>query len=230
MPDLIGHGLSERPEEGYTLSWHAHLIARWIEEQRLGPVDIVGHSLGGGVAQMLLLECRDRIRRLVLAASGGLGRDVGFWLRIASLPYVVERFGQPFMGLGTALALRTLKKSLTNQEVSELIEMNKREGSARTLSRTIRDVVNLRGQTRNFMQRIHEVKSLPPIAVIWGEHDTMIPATHGELLSKALDGVSCTILPGCGHYLHQEDPAGFVRNVRKFLDAPSVPAAHLRAA
>jgi pimeloyl-ACP methyl ester carboxylesterase len=228
MPDLIGHGLSERPEDGYTLSRHTHIIARWIENQRLGLVDIVGHSLGGGVAQMLLLECRDRIRRMVLAASGGLGREVGFWLRIASLPYVVEHFGQPFMGFGTSLALRRLRKFLTKKEILALIEMNKRAGSARTLSRTVRDVVNLRGQTRNFLQRIHEVKTLPPIAVIWGEYDSMIPPTHGESLTQAVEGVSLEILPGCGHYLHQEDPTGFVRRVRNFLDAPSVPAARLR--
>jgi pimeloyl-ACP methyl ester carboxylesterase len=206
------------------------MMARWIEDRELGPVDIVGHSFGGGVAQMLLLECRERIRRLVLAASGGLGRDVGFWLRLATLPYVVEHFGQAFMGFGTALALRRLRKYLSKKEILELIEMSKREGSARTLYRTARDVINLGGQTRGFFQRIHEVDNLPPIAVIWGECDSMIPPTHGESLTEAMEGITFTTLPGCGHYLHQENPGKFAMLVREFLDAQSVPVARLRTA
>jgi pimeloyl-ACP methyl ester carboxylesterase len=30
MPDLPGHGLSERPNAGYELDWYAHVVARWL--------------------------------------------------------------------------------------------------------------------------------------------------------------------------------------------------------
>ena len=76
MPDLPGHGLSERPDVTYALDWYARITAGWLERLRLEQVDIVAHSFGGGVAQMLLLECSQRIRRLVLVASGGLGREI----------------------------------------------------------------------------------------------------------------------------------------------------------
>src|SRR5437762_7039024 len=56
VPDLPGHGRSDRPNAGYELDWYAHVIARWIEAVGLEQADIVGHSFGGGVAQMLLLE------------------------------------------------------------------------------------------------------------------------------------------------------------------------------
>src|ERR1019366_8068341 len=107
--DLPGHGLSDRPDAGYELAWYGRIVARWIEGLGLQPleqVDIVGHSLGGGIALMLLDVCRPRIRRLVLAAPGGLGKEIFFLLRLASIPGLVERFGQPFMALGTRMALR----------------------------------------------------------------------------------------------------------------------------
>ena len=106
MPDLPGHGLSERPDVAYDLPWYTRVIAAWLATVGLAEVDVVGHSLGGGIAQMLLLECRDRIRRLVLAAAGGLGREITSLLRLASIPFAVERFGQPFLSIGTRLALR----------------------------------------------------------------------------------------------------------------------------
>ena len=47
-PDLLGCGLSERPDASYALGWHAHVIARWLEILGLARVDVVGHSYGGG--------------------------------------------------------------------------------------------------------------------------------------------------------------------------------------
>ena len=76
--DLPGHGTSDRPNAGYELTWYAKIVAAWIETLGLTrdeQVDVVGHSLGGGIALMLLQVCRPRIRRLVLAAPGGLGRE-----------------------------------------------------------------------------------------------------------------------------------------------------------
>ena len=227
-PNLPGHGLSERADASYDLDWYGRVIASWIESLGFDQVDIVGHSFGGGIAQMLLLKCPDRIRRLVLVSSGGLGRDVSFWLRLATIPYVVERFGQPFMGLGTRLALLPLKELFSKAEFEEIIEMNKKDGSARTLARTVKDIIDWRGQTRGFFQRAAELERLPPIAVIWGERDSMIPISHGRTFTESFEGVRLAEIAGCGHYLHHEKPETFAEVVNEFLDASRVPEPSLR--
>ena len=170
MPDLPGHGLSGRPDASYALAWYARVVARWIAALGLEQVDVVGHSFGGGVAQMLLLECPERIRRLVLVASGGLGREIRPVLRLASVPVVVETFGQPFMGFGTRLALRA-GSGFSKEDIQELAVMNGKPGSARAFARTVRDIIDWRGQRRGFFERVHEVGELPPIAVFWGDRD-----------------------------------------------------------
>src|SRR4029079_19372175 len=86
MRDLPGHGHSGRPDASYELAWHSGIIARWLRVLSLDHAHVARHSFGGGVAQMLLLERPLRIRRMALVASGGLGRDVGWVLRLASLP------------------------------------------------------------------------------------------------------------------------------------------------
>lgn len=227
MPDLPGHGLSERPDVAYDLPWYARVTAAWLDAIELAEADVVGHSLGGGIAQMLLLECRDRVRRLVLAASGGLGREISSLLRLASLSPAVEHFGQPFFGIGTRLAMRAV---LTPGDLAELSAMNARVGSARAFARTVRDLIDWRGQRRRFSERAHEIPALVPIAVIWGERDRVIPVRHAEALAELLDGVEVTRLEGCGHFLHHEQPDLFARVVRQFLDAPAVSAARLREA
>jgi pimeloyl-ACP methyl ester carboxylesterase len=204
-------------------------MARWIDAVGLEQVDVVGHSFGGGVAQTMLLECPDRIRRLVLVSSGGLGSEVALLLRLASIPYVVERLGQPFMGPCTRLTLQGLRDVIPDGYIEELTRMNAQEGSARAFARTVRDIIDWRGQRRTFYQRADELAGLPPMALLWGNRDSIIPKTHATALTTFVEGVRLIVFDGCGHYLHHERPAPFVRAVRDFLDDPSVPAARLRS-
>lgn len=235
MPDLPGCGLSGRPNASYGLEWQAQLMAHWIAQLGLALVDVVGHSYGGGVAQMLLLSCPERVRRLVLAASGGLGREVGFWLKFGTFPHFVERYGQPFMAFGTRRALQRLIKrgpgQITAQEqadIDALSAMNATRGTARAFSRTVRDVINFGGQTRHFLQRAREVKVFPPMLVIWGEADTLIPIKHGQALVAALNHATFQSFPECGHYLHLERPAEVVATLLTFLDAEHATSVTLR--
>jgi pimeloyl-ACP methyl ester carboxylesterase len=227
MPDLPGHGQSDRPNAGYELDWYARIIARWLQTVGIEQADIVGHSFGGGIAQMLLLECPERIRRLVLVAAGGLGKGIGWWLRLASLPRVVEHLGQPFMALGTRLALRGAREGVTRQEIAELSRLNSRAGSARAFARSVRDVISWRGQRRNFLHRANEIEKLPAMLVVWGDRDGLIPIEQGRAFATLLEGAVFRPFEGCGHYLHNERPDAFVQILREFLDDPSVPATRL---
>jgi pimeloyl-ACP methyl ester carboxylesterase len=229
MPDLVGCGLSDRPDASYELGWHAQVIARWLEALGLASADIIGHSFGGGVAQMLLLECPTRIRRMVLVAPGGLGRSVGFWLRLAAtFPRVVELFGQPFMAFGTRQALGGASV-MPKQDIETLSALNAEPGSARAFARTVHDVIDWRGQRRIFSQRAHEITRLPPVAVFWGDRDAIIPMGHAKAFTAAVEGAVFKHFDGCGHYLHQEQPETFVNAVRDFLDNPSAIPARLKA-
>ena len=227
MPDLPGHGMSERPDASYELGWHARIIAKWFEQVGVELADVVGHSYGGGVAQMLLLECPARVRRLVLVASGGLGREISIALRLATIPQVVEFLGQPFMAAGTRLALRG--SGYSRQDIAETCAMIAKPGSARAFARAMRDIADWRGQRKTFYQRAHELRALPPIAVVWGDRDTMIPIAHAKAFAESAEGVVFKPFPNCSHYLHHDRPDLFVATLREFLDTPTIPRARLHA-
>ncbi len=227
--DLPGHGLSDRPDAAYDLGWYARVVAGWMDAV-LGPsqVDLVGHSLGGGIALTLLRLSPPRIRRLVLAAPGGLGKEIAFVLRLALFPGAVERFGQPFMAAGTWLALRALGSKLPPNHIRDLSAMNARQGTARAFARTIRGLADWRGQRHSFLRHAHKVANLPPVAVLWGDRDAIIPSSHGKALARVIEGVTFRELPACGHYLHHDNPPLFLQAVRDALDAPSWPRMRLR--
>lgn len=225
-PDLPGHGLSGRPDASYDLAWHARVIAAWLDELDLREVDLVGHSFGGGVAQCVLLERRERIRRVALVASGGLGREVGLPVRLMSVPGLVERFGQPFMGAGTRLYLRA-GEAHAKDEIAWLSWMNAAPGTARASARTVRSVVSWRGQRRGFMDHAARI-DLPPLALFWGDRDPMIPLAHALKLQSAIEGVPLTSFMGCGHFPHQERPEQFARAIAGFVDATTAKPSRLR--
>lgn len=226
--DLPGHGFSDRPDAGYELEWYARVVSAWIESLGIPRLDVVGHSFGGGIALMLLLHCRPRIRRVVLEAAGGLGRRVAWGLRLASLRAVVERFGQPFMAFGAWLALGDARASLLPHDLVTLKSIHGRPGTARAFARTVRDLIDWRGQRYSFFDRAAEIDELPPIAVLWGAKDAVLPIDDGRAFARAVQGVSFVEVPGAGHSVHRDDAASFLRAVRDALEAPAWPVVRLR--
>jgi pimeloyl-ACP methyl ester carboxylesterase len=228
--DLPGCGLSARPDASYSLDWHARLVAAWLDRIGVTTCDVVGHSFGGGLAMWLLLYRADAIRRLALVAPGGLGQEVAIELRLAALPFVVEHAGQPWMGAVTRLMMYLNGRSLSADEHRRVRGMNSAPGTARAFARTVRDVIDWRGQTRHFLQRAREVQALPAIALFWGENDRIIPIRQGEALCSVLENCTLERFRGAGHFLHWERPRELSDSLLGFFDAGSVSRARLRSA
>src|SRR3954465_8451773 len=87
-PDLIGHGDSARPRGDYSLGAPAASSRDLLAPLGADRATIVGHSLGGGVAMQFFYQFPQRVERLGLVSSGGLGREVSPLLRTAALPGV----------------------------------------------------------------------------------------------------------------------------------------------
>src|SRR3954462_6005226 len=228
MLDLPGHGMSSRPDAPYTLDWNATQVARWMEHLDLRDADVVGHSYGGGVAQWLLLKCRSRIRRLGLLASGGLGREVFPWLRLASMPFLIEAFGQRWMGPVAGFAMTRATSSDAKAEIDLLASYLRQPGSARAFSRTVRDVIRWRGQTRNLFDRIADVAELPPMRLFWGARDTILPISQGAAIAGLLENCELKRFENGGHFVHWEEPEAVASALRGFLDSRNEPAARVK--
>jgi hypothetical protein len=84
--------------------------------------------------------------------------------------------------------------------------------------RTIRGVINIRGQTRRFLDHAHEVSRLPPLAVYWGERDRIIPVAHARQAVNRPAGAHLTTFTNSGHFPQLEQPKQFVRALAGFLN------------
>lgn len=220
MPDLPGHGLSGRPDAPYTLAWFAEVVSDWMSEIGVRRAHVLGHSFGGGVAQWLLLDHRDRVDRLGLIAAGGLGREIGLGVRLAALPFPEQLCTPTAMWLGTLLGVLLSRETFGNPSLSairEIARLNGMKGTGRAFCRTIRSVVDLSGQFMQTSNGIGSVPRLPPIALFWGAEDRVIPVDHGRAALGMLEGATLDVFPRCGHYPHLQHPERVAAEVLAFL-------------
>jgi pimeloyl-ACP methyl ester carboxylesterase len=86
-PDLLGHGGFPKPRGGdYSLGAYAARLRDLLVVLDLDRATVGGHSLGGGVVLQFAYQFPELTERVVLVASGGLGRGVNVALRAATLP------------------------------------------------------------------------------------------------------------------------------------------------
>lgn len=226
MPDLPGHGLSGRPDAPYTLTWYALTISAWMHAIGVARAHVCGHSFGGGIAQWMLLDHRQRVNRLALVAPGGLGREAGMGLRFTTLPVLgraltpfVIRYFLPFVVGHAAETFGHVEP----EEVEQAAEMNRIPGTDRAFQRSVEGVINIFGQHVRTIDRVREIASLPPIALFWGEDDPIIPVRHGRDAFETSTGVTLTTYPGSGHFPHLDLPFEFARDLKAFLSDPDRP-------
>jgi len=226
--DLAGHGLSERPDASYTLDWHADLVGRWIDALGLDRFDLVGHSYGGGVAEVLMTTHGARIAHLALVAPGGFGREVFAGLRLLALPIGPAAL-QPFMSVGTHLGIAVIgDDAFPPEERRWQAATNGLPGTARAIVRTTRGVIGLNGQRVGIMDYVDRVRTMPPIRLYWGDRDPIVPWQHGLDAVKRFRNVELVHFPLAGHFLHQAEPDRFGEELRRFLADEDVRAAQLR--
>src|SRR3954470_24681134 len=85
-PDLLGHGSSDKPRGGYSIAGYANGMRDLLSVLDIERATVVGHSLGGGIALQFAYQFPERVERIVLVGSGGLGPDLSATLRAATLP------------------------------------------------------------------------------------------------------------------------------------------------
>jgi pimeloyl-ACP methyl ester carboxylesterase len=223
-PDLLGHGESTKPRGDYSLGAFAASLRDLLDELGISRATVVGQSLGGGVAMQFTYQHRDYCQRLALISSGGLGPDLNWILRILSapgaelvLPVVAPR---PVLNVGNKLGSWLKSVGVQSPRASEMWSAYSSLADQQTRQaflRTLRSVVDYRGQAVSALGKIHVSHGLPTL-LIWGEEDRIIPVAHGYAAHDAVPGSRFEVLPGVGHFPHVESPAAVVDILDDFIN------------
>ena len=222
-PDLLGHGQSSKPRTDYSLGAFAVGLRDLLDELGVESATVVGQSLGGGVAMQFLYQHPEYCRRLVLISSGGLGPDVGLILRLLAAPgaeFVMPVIApSPVLRAGNAVKSWLSAAGLRSPRGAEMWSAYSSFGDGETrhaFLRTLRSVVDYRGQAVSALNRLNLREGLPILA-IWGEDDNIIPVDHAYAALEARPDCRLEILPGVGHFAQVEAPDKVIELLDEFI-------------
>jgi pimeloyl-ACP methyl ester carboxylesterase len=225
-PDLLGHGESAKPRGDYSLGAYASGIRDLLGVLGHERATIVGHSLGGGVAMQFAYQFPQMAERLVLVASGGLGKEVSPLLRALALPgteyllpiVLARPFHDAAGAVGGVLGRFGLRVDPFLSEVWAAWTRLTDASAQRAFIHTIRAVIDVAGQRVSARDRLYLTDEMPTL-IIWGEEDAVIPASHGRIAHELMPGSRLEIVPNAGHFLPLERPELLDRILRDFLSS-----------
>jgi pimeloyl-ACP methyl ester carboxylesterase len=203
------------------LADHARAVLEFIESQGLEDFDLVGHSMGGGVALMIAVDFMERrrnaIRSLTLVDSLALPQRIPWRLQPAFSPRlgsfltsllpprlivrIVLRFAFYDGRRITEVMVRTYARNLESEEG--------RHAALETARQMIPD--DLAGTIEKYKQL-----TLPAL-LIWGRQDRIVPPAIGIELKALIQGSKLIFIDDCGHIPQAERPDVTLRAIAEFL-------------
>ena len=195
--DLPGHGKSGG-NLLTSISDMAEFMADFVGSLSLGEFILVGHSMGGAIAQELALQDPKKVRGLILIGTGAklrVSREILGTLAAGRIPF---RDADHLFGSATP--------------------EHKREAALREMNEVSPAVYLADFNACNKFDRLQAIKEIKvPCLIVVGDEDVMTPVKHSQFLQANLDDSQLRIIKGTGHMCMLEKPAEVTEIIESFL-------------
>jgi pimeloyl-ACP methyl ester carboxylesterase len=215
--DLLGYGRSDRPERRpVDVRSHAERVVELLDELRIRRACIVGHGIGGGIAQSVAIRHPDRVSHLCLIDSVAFDRWPTLRARAARATLPVTRLLPP------AALLVAVRRTLERGYADPLRAVHSIEQYLRPfLTNEGRDalIAHIRALTSRETRKLgRQLKKIAiPTAIFWGENDRSLPLEIGRTLQRSIAGATLEVLPGRRHFTPEEAPRQIADGIAALL-------------
>ncbi|MGA2550055.1 MAG: alpha/beta hydrolase [Burkholderiaceae bacterium] len=209
--DMPGYGYS-RTVEPYTMESLAQSCLDLIAVLDVGPVVLLGHSMGGMVAQEVAARAPEAVAGLVLAAtSPAFGSRDGPWQKA----FLTSRTAPLDAGKSMAQLARTLVLEMVAEKSAESVVRALTNIMAAVPAATYRHAL---GALVEFDRRAELDSIRVPTLVVAGKSDRNAPPAVMEKMAGRIPRAHYRTIEGAGHLLHWEQPDAFNAILVAFLD------------
>ncbi len=200
--DLPGFGRSTLPADTWGVADYARFVTHYLDQAKLKPVSIVGHSFGGRIGLVLGADYPEYVVKMVLADSAGVQTPPGTGqrLRQAAFSVVGAILKLPGFNAYEDQFRRWARSRFGSEDLR----------SAGPLEPIFRKVIR-----EDLVPRAAKIKA--PTLLIWGDQDRDTPLWQAKVLERTIPDAGLVIFHGAGHFAYQEHLVDFIRIVDTFL-------------
>jgi haloalkane dehalogenase len=221
--DLPGYGLSDKPLRVlYTFEFFESILEAFLDALDIHVTDLVVHDLGGPIGLSWAVHHPRRVKNLILLNTL-VYPETSWAVKLALMalrtPGVRDFIVSP-KGIVGAMKLGVVHKERLNREVLTPY-------TAPFESRPARQALIKAGSGLSIQGLAEIAGKLPsletPIRLLYGENDRLLPdvAKTMERVARDRPGTEVTALPGCGHFLQEDEPERVGRLIADFLNSPT---------
>jgi pimeloyl-ACP methyl ester carboxylesterase len=189
LVNLPGFGSMHFPRDRFVLTNAASWLSGWMEAIGLKRAHLVGHSMGGYICMWIAAHHPEVVARLVLVAPAVMPRVRSVFGYLVPLVEAVLYTSPSFLPILSFDVLRT---------------------GPLTLLRTAHDMLTL-----DVHKEINAITA--PTLLVWGENDTLVPPSLGNVLHKEMADAHLIILKKAAHVCMYDRPREFDAAVLAFL-------------
>lgn len=214
--DNRGAGQTEKPAGPYTASMLAADTVGLLDALDVEKAVVMGHSMGGFIAQAIALDSPQRVDKLILASTNfGGPRHVP--VTPEAMAVLSDVSGDPMTRLRNGIVVSTAPGFAERHP--ELIEMwlEWRRGNPLDIAGYQAQMgigVALLAEAAAFENRLPNIST--PTLILFGAHDKVVPPANADLLAKQIPGSQIRILPDAGHFFPIEVPEEAARVLIEF--------------
>jgi pimeloyl-ACP methyl ester carboxylesterase len=221
-PDLLGYGRSSKPEDPSALTIRAQAahVRELLDRTGIDDFAVIGHDLGGGVAQLLALE--GGVGTMVLVDSISFDSwpiEAVRMLQATDPGDADEAFVRGVVGLALDLGLANADRLADADREVYLRPWIEAPAALIRAARGI-DGIGLAGTE----VRLGALDAR--VLLVWGEDDPYQPAEMVEGLSDVLPGSTAALLPGCAHFVTEDAPEAVLPLIAEYLRVHHLRAEH----
>jgi 2-hydroxy-6-oxonona-2,4-dienedioate hydrolase len=224
VPDMIGHGFSDKPDVDYTPEVYARHLRDFMDAAGIERAHVHGESLGAWIAAWFALESPERVDRLVLNTAGGLRSD----------PTTMARVRDKTLEAVRNVSLETVRGRLEwlvfdpATMTDEMVAIRHRIYSQPEMPKAMEHVLCLQDEATRvpFLltpDRLAEIRHRT--LVLWTSHDPTAPVEVGREAARHIPDAEFFVMDDCGHWPQFEKPDEFNRIHLNFLRTGSTAGA-----
>jgi pimeloyl-ACP methyl ester carboxylesterase len=221
--DMVGSGLSDKPDVTYSLEYQLQFLKKFLATFNIERSILIGNSLGGGIALKFALDSPERVEKLVLVSSFGLGQEISVFHRLLAVFPVFANLTQPSrQGAKIMLGANVYDfRSIPNEWIELSYQWFKQPGRKQAMISMLKPNLDAWGVRRDVFEPIvNQLKKIKaPTLVVWGKQDRVFPVTHAHTAAKEIPNVRLHIFDRCGHWAQLEYSQEFNDLIVEFLPA-----------